>query len=447
MTGRAYITAVGAFLPGEPVSNADLEATLGQVNGKASRSMGPVLRSNGITSRYYAINRETGEPSYSSAAMAANAVRQLATDAFALEDIDCLACGTSLPEQMLPNIGSMVHAELALPAIEVVATSGVCLSGVAAMKYAMLGVKAGEFQHAVAVASERASGALRGRFFNSDSDASPTEFVKRPSLAFEKDFLRFMLSDGAGAVLIEPQPAKTGLSMRMEWILGRSYANEMDTCMYAGAEKTADGSLKSWMDFAPEEWLTRSVFAIKQDAKQLNEHIIRFTVEAGLREVMRTRHLDPDSVTWFLPHYSSMYFRDKVLAGMQRVGFVIPQERWFTNLTTKGNTGSASIYIMLEELFHSGRMKIGDRLLCFVPESGRFSTGYVLLTVCGPDSVAGDPVGPDLDTPSAPTPSTALPSAPTPSTALPSAPTSSTAVPSAPTPSTALPSVATPLAK
>ena len=62
MTGRAYITAVGAFLPGEPVSNADLEATLGQVNGKASRSMGPVLRSNGITSRYYAINRETGEP-------------------------------------------------------------------------------------------------------------------------------------------------------------------------------------------------------------------------------------------------------------------------------------------------------------------------------------------------------------------------------------------------
>ena len=83
MTGRAYITAVGAFLPGEPVSNAELEATLGQVNGKASRALGPVLRSNGITSRYYAINRETGEPSYSSAAMAANAVRQLASPAFA----------------------------------------------------------------------------------------------------------------------------------------------------------------------------------------------------------------------------------------------------------------------------------------------------------------------------------------------------------------------------
>jgi 3-oxoacyl-[acyl-carrier-protein] synthase-3 len=386
MSGRAFITAVGAFLPGSPVNNADLEATLGQVNGKPSRSMGPVLRSNGITSRHYAINRETGLPSHSSAAMAAEAVRQLATDAFSLDDIDCLACGTSLPEQILPNIGSMVHAELALKPIEVMATSGVCLSGVAAMKYAMMGVKAGEFQHAVAAASERASGALRGRFFNSDADAALSEFVKRPSLAFEKDFLRFMLSDGAGAVLIEPSPAKTGLSLRMEWIVGRSYANEMDTCMYAGAEKMADGSLKSWMDYEPEEWLTHSVFAIKQDAKQLNEHIIRYTVEYGLQEVVRTKQLDPSSITWFLPHYSSMYFRDKVAAGMERVGFVIPQERWFTNLTTKGNTGSASIYIMLEELFHSGKLNVGDRLLCYVPESGRFSTGFILLTVCGPDA-------------------------------------------------------------
>lgn len=390
MSGRAFITAVGAFLPGEPVSNADLETTLGLVNGKASRSMGPVLRSNGITSRHYAIDRETGLPSYSSAAMAAEAVRQLASDAFALDDIDCLASGTSLPEQILPNIGSMVHAELALKPIEVMATSGVCLSGVAAMKYAMMGVKAGEFQHAVATASERASGALRGRFFNSDTDANPSEFVKRPSLAFEKDFLRFMLSDGAGAVLIEAEPAKTGMSLRMEWIVGRSYANEMDTCMYAGAEKMPDGSLKSWMDYEPEQWLTNSVFAIKQDAKQLNEHIIKYTVEYGLQEVVRTKQLDPASVTWFLPHYSSMYFRDKVAAGMERIGFVIPQDRWFTNLTTKGNTGSASIYIMLEELFHSGKLNIGDRLLCYIPESGRFSTGFILLTVCGPDgSVVG----------------------------------------------------------
>jgi hypothetical protein len=63
---------------------------------------------------------------------------------------------------------------------------------------------------------------------------------------------------------------------------------------------------------------------------------------------------------------------DKVFKAMEEIGFTIPYEKWFTNLSYKGNTGSASIYIMLEELFHSGKLKEGNKLLCFVPESGRF---------------------------------------------------------------------------
>ena len=66
---------------------------------------------------------------------------------------------------------------------------------------------------------------------------------------------------------------------------------------------------------------------------------------------------------------------------MENIGFIIPYEKWFTNLASKGNTGSASIYVMLEELFHSGKLKEGQKLLCFIPESGRFSMAYMLLTV------------------------------------------------------------------
>jgi len=56
-------------------------------------------------------------------------------------------------------------------------------------------------------------------------------------------------------------------------------------------------------------------------------------------------------------------------------------QRWFTNLTSKGNTGAASIFIILEELFNQGRLRTGERLLCYVPESGRFSTAFMHLTV------------------------------------------------------------------
>ena len=60
--------------------------------------------------------------------------------------------------------------------------------------------------------------------------------------------------------------------------------------------------------------------------------------------------------------------------------FEIPYEKWFTNLSYKGNTGAASMYIIMEEIFHSGRLKKGDRILCYVPESARFSVCYMMLT-------------------------------------------------------------------
>jgi 3-oxoacyl-[acyl-carrier-protein] synthase-3 len=66
---------------------------------------------------------------------------------------------------------------------------------------------------------------------------------------------------------------------------------------------------------------------------------------------------------------------------LQDINFSIPLNRWFTNLADKGNTGSASFYIMLEELFASGRLKKGDRILGMIPESGRFSVGWILLAV------------------------------------------------------------------
>jgi 3-oxoacyl-[acyl-carrier-protein] synthase-3 len=63
-------------------------------------------------------------------------------------------------------------------------------------------------------------------------------------------------------------------------------------------------------------------------------------------------------------------------------GIAIPQDRWFTNLSSVGNVGAGSIYLMLEELFNSNRLKEGDKIFMIIPESARFSYVYGLLTVC-----------------------------------------------------------------
>ena len=53
-------------------------------------------------------------------------------------------------------------------------------------------------------------------------------------------------------------------------------------------------------------------------------------------------------------------------------GSNIPYEKWFVNLTSLGNVGAASVYFMVHELFKSGKLKKGERILLLVPESSGF---------------------------------------------------------------------------
>jgi 3-oxoacyl-[acyl-carrier-protein] synthase-3 len=151
--------------------------------------------------------------------------------------------------------------------------------------------------------------------------------------------------------------------------------------MYAGATLNEDGSLTGWRDQpSPTEAAANGTFLIKQDVKLLNREIVVTAADRTLPRLADRYGLKAEQIDWFLPHYSSDYFRLQLYERMKNIGFHIPLERWFTNLAQKGNTGAASIFIILEELFHSGRIEKGQKLLCFIPESGRFSMCYMLLT-------------------------------------------------------------------
>ena len=373
-----YITRIASFLPNAPVGNDDMERIIGQAGGKPSRARRVVLKSNGIMSRHYAIDPVTLKPSHSNAEMTAEAVRRLG--GVNLAEVGALACGTSTPDQIMPNHAVMVQGELKMPAAEVAATSGICLSGVTAMKYAWMTVAAGQHESAIATGSDLATSMTQARNFSSEMDEAADALEKRPELAFEKDFLRWMLSDGAGAVLMECRPRKDTLNLRVDWIDIASHAGDMETCMYAGAVKNEDGSVTGWTRLDPHVRDAASALAIKQDVKLLNENVIRYTVEKTIAPIVARRGLKVEDVDHFIPHYSSSFFRDRVAAGLANAGFPIPQDRWFSNLTTRGNTGAGSIYIMLDDLLCSGRVERGQRLLCWVPESGRFSAGFIHLT-------------------------------------------------------------------
>ena len=379
-SNTVYITRTASFMPNAPVDNDGIEGILGMIGGKPSRARRIILRSNGIRQRHYAIDPATGQPTHTNAQISAEAVRGLFEDDAALAAIDCLATGTSRPDQLMPGHAVMVHGELRNPPCEVVSTAGICVSGVTALKYAYMSVLCGFAQTAVAVGSELASAGLHARNFEAESVHRLAELETNPEVAFEKDFLRWMLSDGAGAFLLQKQPRPDGMSLRIDWIEVLSQADTMQVCMYAGGEKQEDGTLKGWQEFSAAEWTQRSVFAVKQDVRLLNAAVIEETFGKPVRQAMGKYGLRAEDIDYLLPHMSSEYFHQPIAQCIAASGFPIPEEKWFTNLHTKGNTGSASVYIMVDELLQSGRLKHGDRILCMVPESGRFTGALIHLT-------------------------------------------------------------------
>lgn len=262
---------------------------------------------------------------------------------------------------------------------EVVTTTGACLTGIQALKYAYTAILCGDKNNAIVTGSERASSFLKSN--NYRQEAQNLSLIQNNLyIAFEKDFLRWMLSDGTGAVLLENKPNKNSISLQIEWIDIGSFANEVDVCMYIGGVKDKAGQFTGWLDLPQSKWADEGIFTIKQDIKLLADKVVQLATRF-LRKVVEKRGLDLGSIDWYLPHISSYFFYDKFFEEMKNQGVEIPIEKWFTNLGSVGNIGSASIFVMLEELFNKHKFKRGQKILLMVPESARFSFGYVLLTV------------------------------------------------------------------
>src|SRR5262249_40421693 len=126
---------------------------------------------------------------------------------------------------------------------------------------------------------------------------------------------------------------------------------------------------------------TQSILSVKQDVKLLSEYIILLG-GIKLKEVCERNGTSVDKINYFLPHMSSEFFKSKIYDQLDKNGMHIPYDKWFVNLSKVGNVGAGSVYMMIDELFHSGNLKKGDTILLLVPESARFSYMYGLLTVC-----------------------------------------------------------------
>jgi 3-oxoacyl-[acyl-carrier-protein] synthase III len=335
-----YLTGAGAYLPGAPLDNEQVAQRLGDtMPGLRKR----IMAGNGIRTRHLAADQLNED-------LAAHAVQAALKDrGIDLAEVGLLATGTTQGDLLVPGFASMVHGRLGGAPMEILSSGGVCASGMAALAAAVRALECGDHDRAVVVGSELVS-----------------RSSKNPGRTADTEFLRWTLSDGAGAVVLERRPRADAISLRVDWTHLVSHAHAHNVCMSASLEE----------------------MRLRQDVSMLPD---LFRTGVGeLQRLVDSGKVDLSEVDHLLCHYSAERFRGELVRLMREGGVEIPQHKWFSNLSTRGNTGAASIFIMLEEAWHSGRFQPGERILLAVPESGRFSFALVHLTAVAPSSLTLD---------------------------------------------------------
>ena len=364
-----YITSTGAFLPGPPVDNDEMEEILGLVHGKKSRLKRRILKANGIVTRHYAIDKDHNTL-FSASDMAVKAGEQcLEQSTLSTSQVKMLSCATTQGDMVIPGFGSMVQAGLGIPEVELHTTHGVCTCSSMAIKAAYNNIRVGDQPNALVVVSELASRLFKNTHYEAAGGSA--------AVNFNAEFLRWMLSDGAGSLLLENQPR--GQCLRIDWIRSFSHADSYPVCMGIGAPTDPDDT-RTWQDFPTYgEAEAHGALLIRQDIRLL-ETIVKIGVDGTLK-LIEDGLLDTDKLDHLLCHYSSHHFKSRIYELLDMAGARVDEEKWYSNLYTRGNTGAASILIMLDEFLSTDRAKPGDTIICMVPESGRFNVAYIHLTV------------------------------------------------------------------
>lgn len=375
---EVFINSLGVFLPNNSISNDEMEDYLGRIQGISSKVRGKILAQNGIKTRYYALDKNQNS-THTNAQLAAHASKNALKNSGVIpKDIEMLAVGTTQGDLPVPGFASLVHAQLGIPECELASFQSVCASGMMAIKSAFCQIKSQEKTNALCVGSEFAS-----RLFK----ASRFESQGAKTLPFDTEFLRWMLSDGAGAMVLEDKPNSKGLSLKIEWIDIKSHAHENSLCMYVGPSDKTNGKIQGWLDYPDYETASaKGAINLKQNTRLLDK-VIAVGVSHYF-DLIDQGKLKTEEIDWLCCHYSSQYFKKPIMELLKNGGAHIPEKKWFSNLPTKGNTGAASIFIMLEELMYSGKLNIGDSIVCMVPESGQFITSFMKLKVVGSGAMA-----------------------------------------------------------
>jgi 3-oxoacyl-[acyl-carrier-protein] synthase-3 len=311
------LAGTGSYLPAKVITNHDLE--------KMVETSDEWIRTRtGIERRHVAADGET------TVDLAEHAARRaLEAAGVAPSDVDFIAFGTTTPDRIFPNCGTLLQHRLGCRGGPSFSVETACAGFMYALSIADKYVRCGDAKRALVVGAETLS--------------RITDWTDRTTAV--------LFADGAGAVVLEASDKPGLLSTHLH-----SDGTYKDMLYCSGGLSAGPG--------------------VKPVIRMEGHDVFKFAVtklSGAVEETLAANGIESAALDWLVPHQANL----RIIQAMARK-LDLPMERVIVTVQDHGNTSAASVPLALDVAVRDGRIQRGQ-LLLLEAFGGGFTWGSALV--------------------------------------------------------------------
>ena len=315
------IAGTGRFLPERILTNADLEKMVDTTDEW-------IRTRTGVERRHIASEDQTTSDLCVEAAKIAMDAAGVAAD-----DIDLIVVGTTSPDLIFPNIGTLVQHRLGVHGCPAFSIEAACTGFIYALTTADKFVRAGEVKCALVIGGE----------------------IISKLVDWEDRSTCVLFGDGAGAVILKPSEEPGIISCHLG----------------------ADGQYKELLYYpvGASKDLHKAGVGDSKIIMSGNEvfKVAVKTLGNVAEQALSANNISKDEIDWLIPHQANLRI---IQATAKRLE--LPMEKVILTVQDHGNTSAASVPMALDVGIRDGRVKRGQ-LILMEAFGGGFTWGSVLM--------------------------------------------------------------------
>jgi 3-oxoacyl-[acyl-carrier-protein] synthase-3 len=315
------IAGTGSYLPEKVLTNADLE--------KIVETTDEWIRTRtGIEQRHVAADGET------TCDLAEQAARRAMADAgVGPEDVDLICVGTTTPDLVFPNVGTLLQERLGIHGCPAFSLEAACAGFLYALGVADKFVRLGESKCALVIGAETLTRIV--------------DWKDRSTCV--------LFADGAGAVILKPDATPGILSTHLH----------------------ADGRYKDLLQYPDGvsrgfKLVREGTAGVRMKGNEVYKVAVN-TLGALVTETLAANKVAKTDIDWLIPHQANIRIIEAIARRLD-----LPMERVIVTINTQGNTSAASVPLALDTGIRDGRIERGQ-LLLLEAFGGGFTWGSALI--------------------------------------------------------------------